>query len=228
MKKLLLLFLLSNIATFSQEKIETKKNNMLIDLSGGFSYRLGKTEDTGNYLMDNYIKNLKKGVGLDASIYVQFKKESNHYIGFKYNSFLKNSGINGVYIDAPNGSSGQGGVEDKIRISFYGLMYMYSKHINNDALSVEAGLGYIHYKDKADYLDQYIITGGSVGLNTSISYLISLGNGFYIGPKLGLQVGTLNKVTVDGPGNYYEKVDLDDESESLSKIDLGLLLRIKL
>ncbi|MFT7250934.1 MAG: hypothetical protein ACI9FW_000651 [Flavobacterium sp.] len=232
MKKIIYLLLFMSSIVFSQnDSLKKEKSLIYFEFSGGLSNRLGEVEtsNSNNPLINNYYKNLKKGANLDFSLYFQLKKESNSYFGLKYNFFTQNSGINGLYIVAPNGDEGYGELSNKTTISFYGATYLYStKKVDKDIFNAEIGLGYIGYKDKAVFLEEYLIKGGSIGLYSSLSYQLYLGSGIYTGPKLGFLLGSLKKVTINGPGSYYIDKDLGDKPESLSKIDFSLSIRIEL
>lgn len=236
MKKIILFVLIALSAQFAESQtVEsfkeeiTKEKNIYIDFSGGFSYRLGKTV-AESQMMEKHLKNLKNGFALDLSVFFRVKPQSNSFVGFKYNTFMRKSGMRGVYVYAPNGSEGYGEFSDDLNISFYGISYLYNKPTSkNDEYNFEASLGYIHYRDNAVYLQDYKITGGAIGLQTSVSYFIRISDNFYFGPKIGLMLGAVKKVNIDGPGSYHESITLkDDEKESLSKIDLSLALRLKL
>ncbi len=229
MKKIIVaLLVLCNSFVFAQEVNEkvTKKQNIFLDISGGFGGRLGKTKGSNN-LEKRHAQNLKTGFSYDVSLYIRLAEDKNSFIGLKYNSFQKRSVMNGVYVTAPNGQEGYGEFSDDIAISYYGLSYLYSKENSKGAFNFDFGLGYVNYCDKAVYLNDYKIKGGTLGFYTSGSYYFKVTDYIMLGPKIGVLLGSLSSIKVDGAG-FHDEIELDgNEKESLSRIDLSFGARIK-
>lgn len=210
MKKILFYLLLISQISFSQtSKDSLKTGKFFVDFSGGFSKRLGSLEKTGDYILDQKIESASKGYFYEIGFTAQLIPNSSHYMGIKFNQFLKL--LNG----------------NKISTSFIGVGYMYSPELSDGSyFSVDAYLGYIIYKDNEFYIDEYVMKSNSFGVTTSISYYIYIAKGVYFGPKLGLQLGGSKKFNVTSPmGN--ETLNFD-EAESFSKIDFGLSFRFNL
>lgn len=231
MKNIVLFFLLFSTLNYAQESADektNKKRNVFFDISGGYGGRIGETAGE-NDLERKHSQSQKSGFSYDVSLYFRLFDNKNSFIGFKYNAFNKKSVIDDAYVTAPNGQQGYGEFSDNVTISFYGISYMYSKPTaSRDEFSFDVGLGYIGYKDKAVYLQDYKIKGASFGVYTSGSYYLRISDGFSLGPRVGLLLGTLSSVKIEGPNNYREDVKLDDNmKESLSRIDLSIGARIK-
>ncbi|ESU25301.1 hypothetical protein FLJC2902T_31090 [Flavobacterium limnosediminis JC2902] len=232
MKKLCtLLFLLCSVFTYAQENTELKtfkKRGVFLDINVGFAERIGELSGE-DYLDKQYSKSLKSGFSYDVSLYFRLIEDKNSFIGFKHNAFKKRIVVDDAYVYAPNGQEGYGDYSNNITIAFYGISYLYCKETaNRDEFNFDLSLGYIHYKDKAVILRDYKITGASFGAYTSGSYHFRISDGFSVGPRVGLLLGTLRSAEIDGPNGFHENIKLDgDSKESLSRIDLSIGARIK-
>ncbi|WP_320814864.1 hypothetical protein [Flavobacterium sp.] len=214
MKKALIfsLFIFTNLF-FAQGTLNDtiKKSKVIFDFSGGLSSRIGSVEKTNDFILNNKINASRNGYFIEASLLTQFAPNSNHYMGIKYNNFFD-------YIN-----------ENKLSISFYGLSYMYSsKFKTKDNFNIDLSIGYIAYRDKQYFFDDYTVKGGNIGVRTSVSYLLYIAKGVYSGPKLGLQFGTVKDFTVEKNGNTTQNLNLKGASESVSNFDFGLVLRVSI
>ncbi len=216
----LLIFLFS--ISFVQAQEPVKAPGLLFDVSVASSKRLGKKNPDRS--LQNYTEKLRTGISYDASLYFRVKTESKHFVGFKYNLFQKEAGINGGYDPSmPNFST-----SDKISLGFYGVGYMFVE-TDSDAKSewmLESALGYMTYHDKATLgRDKYEITGNSFGLFVGAAYYIKLYKAVHIGPKFSLLVGGVKKLEVEGPTNTNQ---INPEvAESLTRFDAAASIRFK-
>ena len=216
MKKLLIGLLVFNLnivmaQTDSEIEIKPLKNRTYFDISGGLSSRLGKAQPTNDFDLDRKISISKRGFFVDASLFFQVKPNSNHFIGFKYNSF--NNYLN----------------NNKLSISFYGVSYLFSKEFyGKDLLNADVSFGYITYKDNQYFIDNYVIKGGNVGIKTNLYYLLKISKGFYSGPKIGLQLASAKDFKVENKVSNSQDINLKDVNESLSTLDIGIVFRISL
>lgn len=213
-----LLFLVFTTSTQAQDAI--KKPGFLFDLSVGSSTRLGKKNP--DLAVQSYTEKLRTGISYEGSLYFRVKPETNHFVGFKYNSFHKKAGIRGSY--DPYG----GNPTDNVSLGFYGLGYMYNKTDNDDKNEwlVEGAVGYMTYKDKVTIgKNNYEITGNSFGFSVGAAYYIKLYKALHVGPKLSMFVGSANKLEV---ANLPEINQIDPEiAESLTRFDAAASLRLK-
>lgn len=214
MKKALIfsLFIFTNLS-FAQGTLNDsiKKSKVIFDFSGGLSSRIGSVEKTNDFILNNKINASRNGYFIEASLFTQFAPNSNHYMGIKYNNFFD-------YIN-----------ENKLSISFYGLSYMYSSQFKTkDNFNIDLSIGYIAYRDKQYFFDDYTVKGGNIGVRTSVSYLLYIAKGVYSGPKLGLQFGSVKDFTVEKNGNTTQNLNLKGASESVSNFDFGLVLRVSI
>lgn len=214
MKKNIFFFLMIfTNSFFAQNAINdsVSKAKVIFDFSGGLSSRIGNAEKTNNYILDSKINASRSAYFIEFSLLTQVIPNSNHYIGLKYNNFFD-------YINS-----------NKLAISFYGLSYMYSKDFKSkDNLNFDLSVGYISYRDKEYFFDNYTIKGGTVGVRTSVSYILKIVDGVYSGPRLGLQLGSVKNFTTEKNGSVSENINLANTSESVSNFDIGLVLRINI
>ena len=90
MKKILFYLLLISQISFSQtSKDSVKSGKFFVDFSGGFSKRLGSLEKTGDYILDQKIESASKGYFYEIGFTAQLIPNSSHYMGIKFNQFLK-------------------------------------------------------------------------------------------------------------------------------------------
>ena len=214
------LLLLLFIGSLAQAQDSIKKPGILFDISVGSSTRLGKKNP--DQATQSYTEKLRSGISYEASLYFRVKPETNHFIGFKYNSFHKEAGIRGSY--APYA----GNASDKINLGFYGLGYMYNSTDNDDKSEwmLEGSVGYMTYKDKAE-LDskKYEITGGSVGFSVAGAYYIKIYKSIHVGPKLSLFVGSVKELDITGLSGTSQITP--ELAESLTRFDAAASIRFK-
>lgn len=215
--------ILSMKAQQSEITANNKDSRFLITADFNYSYRIGEISDNIQGPQRDYMKKLKSGISYDVSAYYLFKHIG---VGLKYNTHRSKGEINNASITAPNGETGFGTLSDDITISFYGagVIYEIGKSYSRHKGYIESGLGYIQYKNDAYALGSYEFKGGTLGAYAGISYQYEAFDNFSIGPKLNLMTGVLTEYKLTYPDGDTRRVDLDDEGESLTSINIGLIV----
>lgn len=205
----------------------SKHTKFRINVSGGYSYLLGRVSDNVPPFLRDYMKKLKSGyhLGADASFFFS----ENIGIGLKYSMFKTRNVIGNVVflLDAETDETMIGLIKDDITQHYIGPAFctrFYSKSKKTAFLS-SISLGYINYRNYATQLYDFTLTGSSVGL------VWDFGIDFIVGDKLALGLGfacTLGSISSfkvnDGTSTHTLKLDAEN-SENISRLDLGIGLR---
>lgn len=225
-------FKLSIIAVFvsilcysqsNENNFKTKDNIVLINISAGPSFRLGKMPPNVSPVFKNYVKDLKSGFSYDA--HFNFMFDENRGLGLRYNSFNSKGSLNNVYVTAPNGQTGYGFTSDNITISYIGADYLYIDKSPNKKVEYKLNLsmGYMGYQDKTNVLGEYKITGSTFGMVTDFGVNFFITDYFSVGPQLGIVGGAIRRFDITGANGFKGTLKLDSKSvESLWRIDLGI------
>lgn len=234
---LLVVAMIASCSVFSQEVATSvasdslpaikKRPKFLVNVNVGPAFRVGKTPSGIPADQKAYIKDLKSGFSYDISAY--YLRDSRSGFGLKYNVFNSKGTLRDQELVAPNGDTGTGDTSDDITITFIGpaMIFFGDGFRPRDNFGVEIGLGYIGYVDKAKLLGDYKITGGNLGISSTISYHFGLTENIMIGPAIGFTGGVLSKIKVTGEG-ISETVKLEDDmKESLYRFDLSIGARFK-
>ncbi len=205
-KKLVMLAVLSS-STFAlaQEKFS-------IIPSVGFGWRTAENPDGLSSQEEDYIKGLKSGINVDVSAYYHLK--GNLGLGLKFSKYSASSSGTLSGID----SSGQlvsANVSTDDNITFFGPAFMFSNfnEATKHKLFVDLALGVISYTTKTSNVTG---KGSNLGAEMNIAYQYAVTKNIYLGPKLGLTGGTLNKMTYNG-----QTVNFGDNKEGLSRVSLS-------
>lgn len=219
-KSLCLLVLVLGISAHAQEPVKTP--GIFFDVNVGAATRLGKKDP--NPSTRNYSEQLRSSLSFDVSLYFRAKADQNHFVGFKYNTFRKEAGINGSYTPGVQNYS----MSDKINLDFYGVGYLYN-NLEPDGKSewnLETALGYMTFRDQAKVGQEHFdITGNTVGLYLGGSYHIKVYRSLFIGPKLAFLVGGVKNLEVSGNTNG-NTID-PNYTESLTRADVSASIRLK-
>lgn len=220
------LFLVFCLPAMAQDidNVNDDEPRFMVTANVNYAYRLAKIPKEYNSLQRDYIKKLKSGISYDISAYYKFN--SLRGIGLKYNVYRSSNEINNAQISAPDGQTGFGTISDDITISFYGATYIetYSKPNSPHTFQLEAGLGYMAYKNEAEALGSYEFTAGTIGVTINAAYRYSVSESFSFGPQISLIGGSISEFDLTGPNGYNETIKLGSNNrESLTRIDLGIV-----
>lgn len=179
--------------------------------SVGYAWRIAETPSGLSKQEKDYIKGLKSGLHFDLSAYYHV---NNIGIGLKFSNYSASS--NGMLaVQNPYGNTMYVTVSTKDNITFIGPSIMYSNY--NDPtkhkLLLDAALGVISYTTKTGNVKG---TGSNLGLDAGFGYQYALSDHLFIGPKLSVTAGALNKMKINGT-----TVDLGDEKEGLTRVSLS-------
>ena len=87
-------------------------------------------------------------------------------------------------------------------------------------------LGYMGYKNDKVFIDNYTVTGNTIGLAFDFGYDITLFDNLLIGLQLSVITATISKFKWDD-GINIQTINLEKgEYESLNRIDLSIGFRI--
>ncbi len=220
------------VDSLSGQKNESVKAPLIIpfqkyrlSFNGGLSFLLAKTSDDVPADFKQYVKELKSGshFSIDGGY---FWKE-NIGLGLKYSSFFSKNSINDVTFEDINGQSRYGRMEDNINTQFIGAMLYnrgYSKS-RNTIWFLNASLGYIAYKNNAKLVDDFMITGSTVGFGLDLGVDFKLTQNLYLGLGANYTAGALRKLTYNN-GFSEQTVEMEEGSyESMNRLDLLTGLR---
>ncbi|WP_304064781.1 hypothetical protein [Pedobacter glucosidilyticus] len=198
-----------------------------LSVSGGLSFLLAKINDQVPAESKDYVRDLKSGAhfSVDASYF--WREQIG--LGLKYINFnSKNQDV--TFFDDGFGPSLQE-IRDNITTQFIGPV-LYSRYYSKSRkteLVTGFGLGYLDYRNNANYAGSYVlIKGGTFGASIDFSADFCLTKKLSLGLGLGLVGGTLKKYDLQ-VGNMTQTVELEEGNyESLTRLDIFTGLRWKL
>lgn len=205
-KKLLFTAMFSaSIFSFAQEKFS-------IIPSVGFGWRTAENPEGLTSAEEDYIKGLKSGVNFDISAYYHLK--GTVALGLKFSNYSASSTGQLSGTDQ-NGNLVYFTTDTKDNITYFGPSVMISNFNENTRHKgfVDISLGVISYTTKSGNVKG---TGSNFGAEMNLAYQYEVSKFFYIGPKLGLTGGTLNKMKYNG-----QTFDFGDNKEGLSRVSLS-------
>lgn len=201
------------LGMFSISMLSLAQQKISIIPSVGYAWRIAKTPSNISRETKEHIKGLKTGVNFDIGAYYNVK--GNISLGVKYSNYsASNDGR--ISVQADNGQFVSVNVSTKDNISFFGPSFMYSNFSDESKhkFYYDVALGAITYTTKTGNVKG---KGSNLGLDVNFGYQYALSKYFFIGPKLGMTAGTLNKMTIDGTS-----VNLgDDQKEGLTRLSLS-------
>jgi len=196
-----------------------------VALSGGYSYMTAKVSESVPSDFKQYIKELKSGYHFDGDITYYFTEILG--AGVKYSMFGSSNRIDNIWVEDIYGNTNYGHMSDDLKISFIAPMFS-SRFLSRDkknAFVMSAALGYMGYVNNKVVVDNYKMTGSTLGMALDFGYDIGLSENLSLGFKLSLISGTLFQYDLND-GKTTERIKLEQgEYEGLSRIDLSIGLR---
>jgi len=216
-----LVFSLNVFAQVSQEKkIKSTSQKFLVNVSAGPSFRLAKVPSGYSPQIENYIKNLKSGFSYDISAYYMLRPTKG--IGVKYNTYNSKGTLANISLTAPNGDKGFGTTSDNITITHIGPSYIFAQKSEMVEYKFDLSIGYMGYINKSYILGDYNIKGATFGLTGGFGLNFNINKNISLGPQVSFIGGAIKEFTIDGVNGYNTTIKLNNNVESLWRIDLGL------
>ncbi|MDR2916900.1 MAG: hypothetical protein LBV74_19065, partial [Tannerella sp.] len=194
--------------------IRTNKN-LRFTLGGGYAYRLGKIEKTGNAYIDDFTKKLRHGFNLDASGQLFFTKN----IGV---------GINAIYIRLhavePDkiipSITGYTTIKMNETTQFFylGPSFVASTRLSKIMCYGEGGAGLLVFHDSGEVIRiNASITKPTVGFHLGFSPEYRFSSQFGIGLKLSMTAGFIRT-------SFY---GTDEERLNVSNLNIGTFISFR-
>lgn len=170
--------------------------------------------------MRSYYRELKTGHHAGAGIhYFLFE---NIGLGLAYSRFRSTNQRDNVIVTYPSGQSRLGRLKDDLFIQYIGpvaSVRSFSADRKTQFVS-DFSLGYMAYRNDATLIDNYKLKGHTAGLMLKLGLEGDLDELIGMGVYVSLIYGVLTSIEYNG-----ERVDLKNNPENISRIDLGIALR---
>lgn len=210
-----------------KDKVFTKQNfeHFRLAINGGLGYETARIGDGVPSDFKDYARQLKSGYVFGGNLTYYFSEVLG--VGIKYSQFNSSNNLDNIYVDDGQGVRKYGRMSDDLSISFIGPTFS-TRLFNGDksrAFVFSLGLGYMGYSDNKVILDNYKMTGSTMGISYDIGYDFEVSKKAILGVQLSLISGTLFRYKWDD-GTSVQTIKLqNDEYEGLSRIDLTVGLR---
>lgn len=195
-----------------------------IALNGGYSYQTAKIAENVPADFKDYIKKIKSGYHFGGDITYYFTEPLG--FGLKYYLFKSSNSLDDVYLEDNQGNR-HGRMSDDLTITYIGP-YFSTRIFNHDksnAFLMNLSLGYLGYSNNKVLIDNYKMTGSTMGLTFDLGYDIGLAKNLSVGFQLSFLTGTLFKYNWND-GTTTQTVKLEKgEYEGLNRIDFSVGLR---
>lgn len=236
MKKLVLsLFLVlaaigaeaQTIVTSDSLAINTWSPKFRIAIQGGFAYMFGSIDKSMGEDLVKYYKNLKIGgnEGADITYYIA----AGSSVGIKYNRLRSAVSSYGT-LTFEDGTKKSGTISDNVSILFIGPYYGVtnagggSKHV----YALNAGVGYVGYRDDACVIDPFLLTGWTLGYYLGLQYDFMITPKLALGAELALYTGAVKDLYRTENG-VKSKVEMENgQAQAASHVDASIGIRFYL
>ena len=217
---------------YNTNEIFEKKDNgygnyqhFRIAFNGGYSYMTARVAESVPSDFKDYVKELKSGYHFGGDIAYYFTETIG--IGGKYFSFKSSNSMDNIYVEDIDGNRRYGNMSDNLAISFIGPMFS-TRILNPDksnALVINASLGYMGYSNNKTIIDNYKMTGSTIGLALDIGYDIGLSENISLGFQISFISGTLFQYNWNDGLKTETIKPKKGEYEGLNRIDFSIGLR---
>jgi hypothetical protein len=210
------------------DKLRYMRNyqKLRIGIFAGGSYMLGIISDSIPEDFKKYYKDLKTGhhIGGEAGYFIS----KNIGVGLKYSNFnSKNKIENIIATNTITGQSRIGSLKDNITIRYFAPVFYLRLYSRNKQLiySSDFSFGYLDYKNNATLIDDYIVTGKTLGMHMNFGVDLMIDRNLSLGLGLSGTLGSLSRIVMTSGGSK-QTIDLkENEMESLSRVDFSIGLR---
>lgn len=216
-KKTVPIYVLPGFKDFTQFKI---------GIHGGLGWLTAKLSDDIPEELVPYNKQLKSGFNYGANAAWFFSK---HYgIGVGASIFRSKNAFSGyILYEDEDGNTQYGRISDDIKLSYIGSSFYYRFLMPNlnDELSFDISIGYLTYNIEKTYVDDFIIKSNTFSFDLGAGYDFNIQENFYLYLYVALRGGLFGWFDIDD-GNSVEKITLEDNFESTSRIEVSIGIRI--
>ncbi|MEO6683374.1 MAG: hypothetical protein ABIN48_11195 [Ginsengibacter sp.] len=204
---------------------EENYQHFRIALNGGYSYQTAKIAENVPADFKDYVKKLKSGYHFGGDITYYFTEPLG--FGIKYYLFKTSNSLDNIYIEDGAGNRTEGKMSDDLTISYIGPTFS-TRMLNHDkrnAFIMNVSMGYMRYSNNKVLIDQYKMTGSTMGLAFDAGYDIGLSKNLSMGFQISMISGTLFNYNWND-GTTMQTVKLEkSEYEGLNRIDFSVGLR---
>lgn len=210
-----------------KDKVFAKQNfeHFRFAINGGLGYETARIGDGVPSDFKDYARQLKSGYVFGGDLTYYFLEVLG--VGVKYSQFNSSNNLDNIYVDDGQGVRKYGRMSDDLSINFIGPTFS-TRLFNGDkskAFIFSLGLGYMGYSDNKVIVDNYKMTGSTMGISYDVGYDFEVSKKAILGVQLSLISGTLLSYKWDD-GTSVQTIKLqNDEYENLSRIDLTIGLR---
>jgi len=221
----------------TNENPENGYQKWRVGISGGMSYLIGSTKEAKKGMVDkglstklvnDYYSDFK--LGTTANVDVQYFFKPKYGLGAKY-IFYSNSAKLGEKVSLDmigDGSLFYGAIEEQVYVSYVGPTFSTREFFGSQkkwAMTSLLSIGYVHYRNESLIVDMPLLaTGNTFGWHGAIGVEYNLSEKVALGLDLSYMYAFLFKMKLSD-GSSTQSIDLDDNKENLSRLDLGLNLK---
>ncbi|WP_298645805.1 outer membrane beta-barrel protein [uncultured Proteiniphilum sp.] len=219
------IFGLSPVTVLAQEKTSYEVEyqtpqgykDFRFSIGGGYAFRLGKIEKTGDTKVDDLNKKLRHGYTVDADAQYFFKEGWGLGLNVNYCS----SSTSGSNIDIPEYGNANSYKESQ-NVLFVGPSFAGRNETDRFLLVSSFAIGPMFYMDKMT-IDGRLLDGTktTMGFNAGVAGEYKLNAKTGIGLKLSYTLGTINSINLEGQNVEY------DEPASISNLMATVFLSFR-
>ncbi len=166
-----------------------------ISFGGGYAYRLGEIEKTGDPGIDDLNKQLRHGFNIDADAQYFFKESW----GLGLNANYCSSSTSGINITLPDMDQTVSSYEETQSMLFVGPSFVGRNEFSQFLLVSSVGIGPLFYMDN---ITMNGVTGKgtktTLGVNAGIAGEYKLNAKTGLGMKLSYTIGSINSMNFEG------------------------------
>jgi hypothetical protein len=203
---------------------KSKLSRITVSPYGGLSYLIARVSPEVPAAFKQYIKELKSGYhfGADATVFISERTG----VGLKYANFGTS---NEAFVSGtdPSGTTQTGIMRDDITIQYIAPVLASRTVFRNQTTILNTGfsLGYLSYENNATLIDQFKLTGSTVGVGFSFGLENKLSKNLGLEFGLGMIAGSLSQFEKT-TGNSKQTITLEKEKrENISRIDVSVGLK---
>ncbi len=194
----------------------------VLKLDAGYGWRTAETSDQLSGALLEYVEHLKSGFAWNGSFDYFFRD----MLGFRIAFYQYRASHSDMVLNSISGKKGD--MYTKDQITYIGPALVFRLPFGHDLWVFDAnvGLGYIGYREKMTFANEYInFNGASVGFQTGVGLEYKIIPHLGIGINMLVTSGLITEFHYDNNGvKSIQSLDID-EGEGLGQISLGIGLR---